>query len=114
MSTVALAVTRPPTARSSGTVIETARQFSESGAIVSPGPMIENCPPVAVEAIMFVVIIASVGTETARIRPMTLLGSLIASSFVGSSGTSVRTVTSSASTGLRAGIARFATTTDTF
>jgi hypothetical protein len=37
----------------------------------------------------------------------------IASEFVGSSGIS-RTTTSSASTGLRAGIARAATTTETF
>ena len=36
---------RPPTARSSGTVIETARQAAESGLTVSPGPRIANCVP---------------------------------------------------------------------
>ena len=43
----------PPTARSSGTVIETARQASLSGATVSPGPRIENWPPWAWEARKF-------------------------------------------------------------
>ena len=49
-STVIPAVIRPPTARSSGTVIETARQAIESGAIVSPGSRIEKpvVPPPAV------------------------------------------------------------------
>ena len=88
-STVMPGWSNPPTARSSGTVSETARHASESGATVSPGSRIENWPPVAVEASMFWVSIWSWRTVTARTRPMTSSGCLktIASEFVGSSGT---------------------------
>jgi hypothetical protein len=96
-------------------VSETARHASESGATVSPGSRIENWPPVADEASMFWVSIWPWRTVTASTRPMTSSGFLmtIASEFVASSGI-WRTSTSSASTGLRAAIARVATTTPVF
>ena len=56
-STVWFGVSSPPTARSSGTVIEIARHSSLSGPTVSSGPSTENCPPSALEASRFVVTI---------------------------------------------------------
>ena len=114
-STVIPGWSSPPTARSSGTVSDTARHASESGAIVSPGSRIENWAPAAAPASMFWVRIWSCRTVTASTRPMTSSGCLktIASEFVGSSGT-WRTSTSSASIGLRAGIGWTATTTSVF
>ena len=115
MSTVMPGWRRPPTARSSGTVSDTARQFSDASVIVSPGSRIENWPPVTAEASMFWVSIWPWKAETASTRPITWSGCLmtIASEFVASSGIS-RTSTSAGSTGLRAGIGRVATTTATF
>ena len=65
---------RPPTARSSETVREIARQASESGLTDSSGPRIENWPPSADEASMLVVTSWPCRIETAGIRPMTSPG----------------------------------------
>ena len=73
-STVWLAVSRPPTARSSGTVIEIARHSGLSGATVSSGPRTENWPPSVLEASRLVVTIWPARTVTAGTRPMTLSG----------------------------------------
>ena len=101
----------PPTARSSVTVSDTARHASESGATVSSGPRIENSAPAVVDASRFVVSSWPGLTSTAGIRPTTCAGSeTTPSALVPSSGMSVRRTTSSASIGLRAGIARTATT----
>ena len=93
------------------TVSDTARHASESGATVSSGRRIENWAPAVVEASRFVVTSWPGLTSTARIRPTTAPGSVTTpSAFVPSSGMSERRTTSSASIGLRAGIARVATT----
>ena len=113
-STVWPAFRRPPTARSSETVSETARQASESGLTDSSGPRIENWPPSEDEASMFVVTSWPCRIVTAGIRPMTSWTSVATpAALVSSSGTS-RTVTSSATIAWRAGIARTATTTAAF
>src|SRR6478752_5766650 len=110
-STIIPGPSMPPTARSSGTVSDTARHASESGPTVSSGPRIENSAPAVVDASRLVVTSWPTLASTARMRPTSCAGSVTTpSAFVPSSGMSDRTTTSVASIGLRAGIATAATT----
>ncbi len=111
MSTVWPAWRRPPTARSSGTVIETARQAGESGATVSVGPRIENWEPWVWPASMLARTIWPSRMGTPATSPAILAGSAKTPlAFVPSTGTS-RTTRSPASMTFRLGISLAATTT---
>src|SRR3954453_481103 len=103
----------PPTARSSATVIDTARNGSESGVTDSSGPRIENAAPSVDELSMLVVTSWFWRIVTAGTRPITWLTSLTTPlAFESSSGT-WRTATSVGLTAWRAGMTATATTAGT-
>ena len=108
-STAMPALSTPPTARSSATVIDTARQASESGATDSSGLRIAKPRPTVPEASRFGVRSWPGATSTASRRPMIWDESEIRLALVPSSGMSLRSTMSVSAMGLRARIGTAAT-----
>jgi hypothetical protein len=100
----------PPTARSSGTVMLTARRSGIDGSNSSPGRRIEKMAPASVDASRFGVRSWPALTGTLTTRPSTWSMLVNAISLIGSTGT-LRITTSASSIALRPGISAAATTT---